>query len=112
MAFFTRAEKQQGFLPLRRLLWRRAFCWAADELTHVGTDKTASEQLLNDVSNIVSVQPKRKDPIDYKPRPDLVRPAPGEQATLPAPQESAANSTTNPDWPNSPSSAVRGSTRK
>jgi len=67
-----------------------------------GTDKTASEQLLSDVSNIVSVQPKRKDPIEYKPRPDLVRPAPGEQLNLPVPQETAANAATNPDWPESP----------
>jgi hypothetical protein len=67
-----------------------------------GTDKTANEQLLTDVSNMVSLRPNRKDPIDYKPRPNLVRPAPGEDMSLPAPQETAANAATNPEWPESP----------
>lgn len=67
-----------------------------------GTDKTANEQLLSDVTNMVSLAPKRKAAIDYKPRPDLVRPTPGEQLALPAPQETAANAQTNPDWPESP----------
>ncbi|TIU60890.1 MAG: hypothetical protein E5W25_30060, partial [Mesorhizobium sp.] len=36
-----------------------------------GTDKTAGEQLAGDLSSAFSIAPKRKDPIDYKPRPDL-----------------------------------------
>lgn len=65
-----------------------------------GTGVSANEQLLSDVTTIVSVAPKRKDPIDYKPRPDLVRPAQGQVADLPAPQQQVASQ--NPDWPESP----------
>ncbi|WP_245428379.1 hypothetical protein [Kumtagia ephedrae] len=67
-----------------------------------GTDKTSSEQLVGDVSNILSLGPPERPAIDYKPRPDLVKPAKGEaKGALPAPQESVA-STANPAWPESP----------
>lgn len=66
-----------------------------------GTDKTANAQLLSDVSNIVSVAPKRRAPIDYKPRPELVKPASTKDLALPPPQDSVAGSG-NPDWPESP----------
>lgn len=68
-----------------------------------GTDKTATEQLASDVTGILSIAPKRRDPIDYKPRPELVKPAPGtaSAAALPPPQESVAVSS-NPAWPESP----------
>lgn len=66
-----------------------------------GTGVSANEQLLTDVSSIVSVAPQRKDPIDYKPRPELVKPAPGQATDLPAPQEQVAKAG-NPDWPESP----------
>jgi hypothetical protein len=66
-----------------------------------GTDKTATEQLASDVTGILSIAPKRRDPIDYKPRPDLVKPAPGAAAALPAPQDSVTVAS-NPSWPESP----------
>jgi hypothetical protein len=66
-----------------------------------GTDKTASEQLLSDMANITSVQAPKGPPIDYKPRPELVRPASTRNLTLPQPQDSIASSS-NPDWPESP----------
>lgn len=67
-----------------------------------GTDKTSGAQLLDDVSNMASFgQGKKKDRIDYKPRPDLVRPAQGEKGQLPPPQESLA-SAGDPNWPESP----------
>lgn len=67
-----------------------------------GTDKTASAQLLDDMSNMASFgQGKKKERIDYKPRPDLVRPAQGDKGFLPAPQESLA-SAGDPSWPESP----------
>lgn len=67
-----------------------------------GTDKTAGAQLLDDMSNMASFgQGKKKDRIDYKPRPDLVRPAEGDKGSLPAPQESLA-SAGDPSWPESP----------
>ncbi|TJV08825.1 MAG: hypothetical protein E5Y35_17265, partial [Mesorhizobium sp.] len=31
-----------------------------------GTDKTAAEQLADDVSGAIAITPKRRDPIDYK----------------------------------------------
>ena len=65
-----------------------------------GTDKTAAEQLAGDLTGAVSFAPKRKDPIDYKPRPTLVKPAPGQKEALPAPQESIE--TASAEWPESP----------
>ena len=49
-----------------------------------GTDKTASEQLVGDLSNMMSFSPPKKEHIDYKPRPALVKPAPGEKEALQA----------------------------
>lgn len=66
-----------------------------------GTDKTAAEQLTNDVSNIASFRPKSGTRINYQPRPDLVRPGKGAAENLPAPQQSVA-STDNPGWVESP----------
>ncbi|MDX8438221.1 hypothetical protein [Mesorhizobium australafricanum] len=65
-----------------------------------GTDKTAAAQLFDDVSGAASITPKRRDPIDYKPRPDLVKPAPGQKENLPPPQQSIQTAST--DWPESP----------
>lgn len=68
-----------------------------------GTDKTSGAQLLDDVSNMASFgQGKnKKERIDYKPRPDLVRPAPGDKGQLPAPQDNVA-SAGGANWPESP----------
>lgn len=70
-----------------------------------GTDKSAGAQLLDDVSNMATFgQGKKKAAIDYKPRPELVRPSPdqrGQVATLPPPQEKVAPSE-NGNWPESP----------
>ncbi|RAZ90519.1 hypothetical protein DPM33_13495 [Mesorhizobium hawassense] len=65
-----------------------------------GTDKTAAAQLFDDVSGAASITPKHRDPIDYKPRPDLVKPGPGQKETLPPPQQSIE--TASADWPESP----------
>src|SRR5262245_37856493 len=64
-----------------------------------GTDKTATEQLADDVTGILAIAPKRREPIDYKPRPDLVKPA--STGALPAPQAPVAVAS-NPAWPQSP----------
>lgn len=66
-----------------------------------GTGTPADEQLLSDVTGILSIAPKEKEQIDYKPRPDLVKPAPTAMASLPAPQESVVTAA-NPAWPESP----------
>lgn len=69
-----------------------------------GTGKTANAQLLEDVSGALSPLPKRRAPVDYKPRPEIVRPgeeATGDAAALPAPQQDIATAD-NPAWPESP----------
>lgn len=65
-----------------------------------GTDKTAGEQLAGDISSAFSFAPKRREQIDYKPRPTLVKPAPGQKEALPAPQDSIE--TASAEWPESP----------
>lgn len=66
-----------------------------------GTDTPADVQLLDDVTGIIAVTPKERPRIDYKPRPELVKPAKGEVAVLPPPQQQVA-SAGNPQWPESP----------
>jgi len=65
-----------------------------------GTDKTAGEQLVGDLSGAIALAPKQKEQIDYKPRPELVKPAPGQKGVLPTPQDSIE--TASADWPESP----------
>ncbi len=64
-----------------------------------GTGTPAGEQLFEDVSSMASFGPKQQQHIDYKPRPDLVKPENTE--VLPPPQENVASSD-NPEWPESP----------
>lgn len=64
-----------------------------------GTGKPASEQLLEDVTGILTVGPKKQERIDYKPRPELVKPA--ETSALPEPQGNVVASA-NGVWPVSP----------
>ncbi|MBX3596050.1 MAG: hypothetical protein KF874_00635 [Rhizobiaceae bacterium] len=66
-----------------------------------GTDKTATAQLLDDVSNITKLTPERKENIAYRPRPDLVKPASVRGAPLPPPQDSVADASSGA-WPESP----------
>lgn len=66
-----------------------------------GTHKTANAQLVDDLSNLVSiVPPKRQSEVAYAPRPSIVKPPEGN-TTLPPPQTSLA-SEDNPQWPESP----------
>ena len=68
-----------------------------------GTDKTAGQQLFEDVTGVISTEGLigrgREAEIAYKPRPELVRPASLE--VLPEPQQELA-SAENPAWPESP----------
>ncbi len=66
-----------------------------------GTGRSASIQLAEDLTGVLSLTPKQREAIAYEPRPDLVRPAAGQKANLPAPQDRLA-STGNPSWPESP----------
>jgi hypothetical protein len=68
-----------------------------------GTGVSANRQLATDVSNILSLGPKPRPVINYKPRPELVKPnqETASEAALPAPQQALA-STDNPQWPESP----------
>ena len=68
-----------------------------------GTDKTAMEQLTDDLGQSVSLtgpEPKNKG-VKYTPRPTLVLPAQGQRETLVAPQPTVANKD-NPQWLESP----------
>lgn len=64
-----------------------------------GTGTPADQQLLEDVTGILSLAPDKDEQISYKPRPELVTPATKE--VLPPPQESVASGA-NPNWPESP----------
>jgi hypothetical protein len=64
-----------------------------------GTDKPADRQLLEDITGVLSLAPKNDQRIEYKPRPELVKPA--SLTTLPPPQDSVITAS-NPDWPESP----------
>jgi hypothetical protein len=64
-----------------------------------GTDKTATEQLVDDIGSSMSIAPpKRAERLTYQPRGDLVKPA---EAKLIAPQQNLA-SKDNPGWLESP----------
>ncbi len=64
-----------------------------------GTGTPADVQLLEDVTGVLTISPKDEAPIEYKPRPELVKPA--SIAQLPQPQDSI-NTASNPAWPESP----------
>ena len=71
-----------------------------------GTDKTAMEQLADDLGQSVSLTgpgPKNTG-VKYTPRPTLVMPAPAQKETLVAPQQNVANKD-NPEWVESPEEA-------
>jgi hypothetical protein len=67
-----------------------------------GTDKTANAQLFEDLSGAFSLGmpgSKEQNRINYKPRPDLVKPE--TTAVLPPPQDDVTASTAS-GWPESP----------
>lgn len=66
-----------------------------------GTGKGQGIQLAEDLTGMLSLAPKNKEAIAYEPRPELVRPAPGAEKVLPAPQQKLATAE-NPDWVESP----------
>lgn len=92
----SRAFRVAAFAVLSASVVALAGCKGAT----YGTGKTSEQQLLEDVTGILSLGPKEKQVIDYKPRPTLVKPA--TTAVLPTPQESIASSEVNPAWPESP----------
>ncbi|WP_309083861.1 hypothetical protein [Chelativorans sp.] len=64
-----------------------------------GTGKPADQQLVEDLTGVLSVTPKRSQAIDYSPRPGIVKPPSTE--VLPPPQENVV-AAGNPAWPESP----------
>lgn len=64
-----------------------------------GTGKPADTQLMEDVTGMFSLSPKKKEQIDYKPRPELVKPATVE--ALPPPQDDIKTASAGA-WPESP----------
>lgn len=69
-----------------------------------GTGKHADEQLMEDVTSMFSIAPQKREQIDYKPRPELVKPAEGTAAAaLPAPQDNIVTASADGSaWPESP----------
>jgi len=71
-----------------------------------GTDKSAMEQLTDDLGSAVSIggkQDEAKRNLKYNPRPSLVVAAKEQgAAALPQPQQSLANRESNPNWVESP----------
>ena len=64
-----------------------------------GTDKSSTEQLLDDLGNIASIGGSNKaEGIEYKPRPAIVTPS--DTASLPTPQQNVVEN--NPAWVESP----------
>lgn len=64
-----------------------------------GTGKTSNQQLVEDLSGILSLGPKEQPKIDYKPRPELVKPE--TTAVLPPPQDNVTTASS-AAWPESP----------
>ena len=64
-----------------------------------GTHKTANQQLLEDVTGMLALGPKKGPQIDYKPRPTLVTPE--TTAVLPPPQDDVTTASSTA-WPESP----------
>jgi hypothetical protein len=62
-----------------------------------GTDKTAGEQLFEDLTTSVRMRGEKPPTIAYNPRPGLVRPS---DTTLPPPQDNIAEASS--EWPESP----------
>lgn len=71
-----------------------------------GTDKTAMEQLVDDVGSAVSIgsDTNKNKGTKYNPRPALVMPPETAKANLAAPQQSLAGKE-NPEWLESPEQA-------
>ena len=63
-----------------------------------GTDKSATEQLVEDLGDSMSLTPAKKERLAYQPRGDLVKP---NDAQLVQPQQNLA-SRDNPAWLESP----------
>ncbi len=67
-----------------------------------GTDKTATEQLIEDIGDAVAVgSTKQKNEIAYAPRPGLVVPK-EDRLALAEPQSSLSDRENNPNWVESP----------
>ncbi|GEO85108.1 hypothetical protein GCM10007920_43520 [Ciceribacter naphthalenivorans] len=71
-----------------------------------GTDKTAMEQLVDDVGSAASIgsSPNKNSGMKYNPRPALVMPPETARTNLAAPQQSLAGKE-NPAWLESPEQA-------
>lgn len=66
-----------------------------------GTGKAADTQLMEDVTGMFSLSgTKKREQIDYKPRPELVKPANDE--VLPTPQDNITTASAGGAWPESP----------
>ena len=94
-------RKSNGFRAVARVIALAAVAASVSACLGptYGTDKTSTEQLIDDLGNMASIKPDRGPAIDYKPRPTtLVRPP--ATSSLPAPQQNVVEN--NPAWVESP----------
>ena len=71
-----------------------------------GTGKGADEQLLEDLTGMIAIGGKKKETIEYKPRPEIVKPA--DVAALPPPQDDIITASAQTGlWPESPEARRR-----
>lgn len=101
MKFSGMTEKARARITLMALVASGLAVSGCVSSPTYGTDKSSTEQLVGDVTGLLSVAPKNRERIDYKPRPELVKPKAGQAPSLPAPQQSIVTAE-NGVWPESP----------
>lgn len=99
MSFATKFEKARVPLVVGLLAVSGMALGGCMSSPTYGTDKTSGEQFIDDITGILSLAPKKRASIDYKPRPELVKPE--TTAVLPPPQDDVTTAS-NSAWPESP----------
>jgi hypothetical protein len=100
----TPGGREQGRIMIRMktctifLAAAGALAFAGCASPTYGTGVRADVQLMDDVTNAISLAPPKREKITYAPRPELVRPA--DKSVLPAPQQNVTQG--NAAWPESP----------
>lgn len=64
-----------------------------------GTDRTANEQLVDDLTGILALGPRQREQVSYNPRGEIV--VPSDRGALPPPQDNVV-AAENSQWPESP----------
>lgn len=73
---------------------------ACGSMTTYGTGTTAASQTMEDLTGVLALSPKKKEPIEYSARPPIV--APPVATALPPPGSETTGSVQAADWPVDP----------